>query len=203
MLHMNRPLLVSLTVVFALLVACSSTEPSNLTPSTSQFQQARVVNIVDGDTIDVLIGGQEFRLRYIGMDTPERGELGFAEATDANAALVSGKAVTLEKDISETDRFGRLLRYVYVDGEMVNAALVEEGYAVPSTFPPDVKHVDLFRELAGIADSTGSTTFVDRDCGDFASQREAQAFYLTEGGPNEDPHRLDGDGDGVACESLP
>lgn len=203
MLHMNRPLLVSLTVVFALLVACSSTEPSNLTPSTGQLQQAQVVNVVDGDTIDVLIGGQEFRLRYIGMDTPERGEPGYAEATAANVALVSGKTVTLEKDISETDRFGRLLRYVYVDGEMVNAILVEEGYAVPATFPPDVKYVDLFRDLAGIAGSTGSTTFVDQDCGDFASQREAQAFYLSEGGPNDDPHRLDGNGDGIACESLP
>ncbi len=135
MLHMNRPLLASLTVVFTLLVACSSTESGNATPSTGQLQQAQVVNVVDGDTIDVLIGGQEFRLRYSGMDTPERGEPGYAEATAANVALVSGKTVTLEKDISETDRFGRLLRYVYIDGEMVNARLVEDGYAVPALTP--------------------------------------------------------------------
>jgi competence protein ComEC len=41
----------------------------------------------------------------------------------------------------------------------------------------------------------------DRDCGDFASQAEAQAFYEAAGGPEEDPHRLDGEGDGIACES--
>ena len=203
MLFVNLRLLVSLSLAFTLLVACSSTESSNATPSTGQLQQARVVNVVDGDTIDVLIDGQEFRLRYIGMDTPERREPGYVEATAANVALVSGKSVMLEKDISETDRFGRLLRYVYVDGEMVNARLVEEGYAVPATFPPDVKYVDLLRELAGIEGSTGTTTFVDRDCGDFNSQREAQTFFLSEGGPNKDPHRLDGDKNGIACEALP
>ena len=53
----------------------------------------------------------------------------------------------LEKDISETDSYGRLLRYVYVDHVMVNAVLVEEGYAQVSTYPPDVKHVDLFLKL--------------------------------------------------------
>ncbi len=43
----------------------------------------------------------------------------------------------------------------------------------------------------------------DRDCGDFTTQEEAQAFYEAAGGPASDPHRLDGEGDGVACESLP
>lgn len=175
---------------------------------------------MDGDTIDVLIDGEEFRLRYIGMDTPERGELGFAEATAANVALVSGKTVTLEKDISETDRFGRLLRYVYVDGEMVNMRLVEDGYAIPATFPPDVRYQEQFL-LAGLrakqarddvmadalidrVDQTlGSQTTQDKDCSDFSSQKEAQTFFIAQGGPGEDPHRLDGNGDGVACESLP
>ena len=54
-------------------------------------------------------------------------------------------------------------------------------------------------ELAGPPEES----FVDRDCGDFADWMEAQAFYLSEGGPNSDPHSLDGDGDGVACQSLP
>ena len=204
--------LVSILWLVLVLVACSSSS-SNTVP-------AEVVNVVDGDTIDVLIDGQEFRLRYIGMDTPERGQIGFAEATAANVALVAGETVTLEKDISETDRFGRLLRYVYVNGEMVNMTLVEEGYAIPATFPPDVRYQQQFL-LAGlrgnqarddvIADALidrvgqalGSQTTQDRDCADFSNQSAAQAFFLSQGGPDEDPHRLDGNDDGVACESLP
>ena len=70
--------------------------------------------IVDGDTIDVEIGGATYRVRYIGIDTPERGDCYFDEAKDKNAELVLGQYVRLVKDVSETDRYGRLLRYVYV-----------------------------------------------------------------------------------------
>jgi hypothetical protein len=71
---------------------------------------ATVTYIVDGDTIDVAIGGTTYRVRYIGMDTPERGDYFFSEATEANRALVEGQQVILVKDVSETDRYGRLLR---------------------------------------------------------------------------------------------
>jgi micrococcal nuclease len=69
------------------------------------------------------------------------------ESARRNRELVEGKTVLLEKDVSETDRYGRLLRYVWVDGKMVNAVLVEEGYARAYTVPPDVKYADLFRQL--------------------------------------------------------
>lgn len=113
----------------------------------------KVVRVVDGDTIHVLIGGRDHTVRYIGIDTPEtvdprRPVQPFGkEATERNRQLVEGKTVTLEKDVSETDRFGRLLRYVYVDGRMVNATLVEEGYARAVSYPPDVKHQELLRRL--------------------------------------------------------
>jgi len=112
-----------------------------------------VTRVVDGDTIHVRIAGQDRTVRYIGMDTPEtvdprRPVQAFGkEASARNRQLVAGKTVRLEKDVSETDRYGRLLRYVYVDGRMVNAVLVEEGYARAATFPPDVKHKDLFLRL--------------------------------------------------------
>jgi micrococcal nuclease len=92
-------------------------------------------------------------VRYIGVDTPEtvdpRRPVGCfgREASERNRQLVEGKTVALEKDISETDDFGRLLRYIWADGEMVNATLVREGYAVASTYPPDVKYQELFRSL--------------------------------------------------------
>lgn len=106
-----------------------------------------VTNIVDGDTIDVRIGASVFRLRYIGMDTPERGQNLFAESTAANRALVFGKTVYLERDISNVDPFDRLLRYVYLaDGTFVNAELVRQGWAVAATYPPDVKYQETIRQ---------------------------------------------------------
>ena len=115
---------------------------------------ALVVGITDGDTIDVEIEGVVYQLRYIGMDTPERGEPFFAESTEANRQLVADQTVTLVKDVSETDRFGRLLRYVYLaDGTFVNAELVRSGYALAATYPPDVANAGLFAQLQNEAEA--------------------------------------------------
>jgi micrococcal nuclease len=117
-------------------------------------ETAQVVRVVDGDTIVVRLGGADRRLRYIGMDTPETVkpdnpvEWMGPEASRANARLVEGRTVVLEKDVSETDRFGRLLRYVWlVDGDrwtLVDLALVQQGYAQVETDPPDVRYADRF-----------------------------------------------------------
>lgn len=115
--------------------------------------EARVTRVVDGDTIEVDIKGKSYTVRYIGIDTPETVhpsrpvECFGKEASRRNRQLVEGKVVALEKDISETDRYGRLLRYVWVDGQMVNAILVAEGYAKTYTYPPDVKYAHLFLQL--------------------------------------------------------
>jgi micrococcal nuclease len=108
-----------------------------------------VVNVVDGDTIDVLVDGVEVRVRLIGMDTPEIHSgvewLG-PEASDALSGLVAGQEVVLEKDVSETDQYGRALRYVWVDSGsgwlLVNLELIRLGFASVTTYPPDVKYVD-------------------------------------------------------------
>lgn len=106
-----------------------------------EWQEALVTEIVDGDTIGVEIDGQRHRLRYIGIDTPERGDPLGAEATAANSDLVDGEIVFLTQDQSETDRFGRLLRYVYLaDGTMVNEELVLQGFAEAVAYPPDTHH---------------------------------------------------------------
>ncbi len=108
---------------------------------------ATVVSVVDGDTIKIE-GGEV--VRYIGMDTPETvapnrpiGCFG-KEASDKNKALVQGKVVELVKDVSNRDRYGRLLRYIWIGDEMINETLVREGYAQVSTYPPDVAYVDRF-----------------------------------------------------------
>lgn len=127
--------------------------------SMNQFKESgEVVRVVDGDTIDVRIDGQTKRLRYIGVNTPEtvdpnRPKQCFGtQASDENKKLLTGQTVFLEKDISETDKYGRLLRYVYLSLDrggflMVNDYLVRNGFANVSTYPPDVKYEKQF--LAG------------------------------------------------------
>ena len=110
-------------------------------------ESARVTSVIDGDTIDVRIGEIGYRVRYIGVNTPERDETCYSEASDANAALVSGQTLTLVKDTSETDQFGRLLRFVYVGSTFVNASLVRDGWAESVEYPPDTARASEFRGL--------------------------------------------------------
>ncbi|MCB8980705.1 MAG: thermonuclease family protein [Ardenticatenaceae bacterium] len=134
----------------------STTEPTAEPENTELPNEttAVVVDIIDGDTIDVEINGTVYRLRYIGIDTPERGDDFYTESTEANRQLVADQTVTLVKDVSETDRFGRLLRYVYLDdGTFVNAELVSTGYALAATYPPDVAHTEEFAQLQNQAQS--------------------------------------------------
>lgn len=233
------------TVLLVLMVACGVAEaPTNSDPpptlktpvsfsapisrpnlNTDRSRiEAVVVNVVDGDTIDVTVDGVEYRVRYIGIDTPEtvhptRGVEPYGkEASVRNVQLVEGKTVYLEKDVSETDQYGRLLRYVWLeDGSMVNETLVAEGYAQVATYPPDVRYTDRFTELQRVARAEGRGLWVtaesasteggcdaaypdvcipppppDLDCGEM----EHRNFQVLP----PDPHRFDGDKDGVGCE---
>lgn len=110
-------------------------------------EQAVVTRVIDGDTIDVRLNGQEVRVRYIGVNTPERDESCFSSASEANRALVEGQSVVLTRDRSDTDRYGRLLRFVYVGDVFVNATLAARGYAESVEYPPDITQASLFREL--------------------------------------------------------
>lgn len=110
---------------------------------------AVVTRVVDGDTIELSTGE---KVRYIGVNTPEsvdprrKVECFGKEASEWNRQLVLGNRVRLERDISERDKYGRLLRFVYLeDGSMVNALLVKEGYAYASPYPPDISKKDMFR----------------------------------------------------------
>jgi len=99
-----------------------------------------VIRIIDGDTFELATGE---KVRLICIDTPERGEEGFQEATDFLTELILNKEVRLEKDISETDRYGRLLRYIWVNVSnnqevFVNRELVQEGYAEVYRYGEDV-----------------------------------------------------------------
>lgn len=95
-----------------------------------------VVKVVDGDTIDVLVDGKSERVRFIGIDTPEtvddrkKVQCYGPEASERMKELLSGKSVALEtKPDEDKDDYGRLLRYVILDGSDIGAEMIEEGYA--------------------------------------------------------------------------
>ena len=229
----HRPLLLALLLL--LLAACAPTTPATATPSSSLVtrhsslvtpdsslvttgDRAEVTYVFDGDTIEVELDGQTYRLRYIGVDTPEREEPFYQDAFDFNRDLVEGQTVTLVRDVSETDQYGRLLRYVYLsDGTFVNAAILSSGMGRLVTFPPDVAQTDNFKRLqeqarlagAGLWSRPALTGPCDCDrnlynCRDFDTQAEAQTCYeYCLDTQNRDVHNLDGGGDGLVCETLP
>jgi len=97
----------------------------------------------DGDTLR-LENGEWVRLT--GIDTPERGEYYYEEATDRLRELVEGEQVFLESDIENRDIYNRLLRYIYLDDLFVNLILVEEGFARAYPFEPNIRYEDEFAE---------------------------------------------------------
>lgn len=186
--------------------------------------QILVTRVVDGDTVEIE-GGQ--KVRYIGIDTPETvhpskpvGCFG-QQASTKNKELVEGKKAKFEKDISETDKYGRLLRYVWVGDIFVNDFLVRQGYATSSTYPPDVKYQNQFveaerearennRGLWG-ACQTGDATPTPQtpssggtytcDCSKLCPQMSSceEAYYqLNVCGCS----KRDGDKDSIPCESI-
>lgn len=130
-------------------------EAAGCIPIGTARETGTVTNIIDGDTIDVSIEGEAYRVRYIGIDTPERGDPYFGEATDRNSQLLETRSLILVKDVSETDQFGRILRYVISGDEFVNYELVRQGFALASTYPPDVACSTTFAEAQGQARSEG------------------------------------------------
>jgi micrococcal nuclease len=125
------------------------------TPAVPAGEEAVVTDVIDGDTIEVQMNGQTYRVRYIGINTPEWDEPCGEEASAANALLVSGQTVTLVRDISETDQYGRLLRYVYVGDLFVNEYLVAQGWAEAVEYPPDTAFAGDFETLETEAAAAG------------------------------------------------
>lgn len=149
-----------------------SPDSKNYTSTVSLKPNSRysctVLRVYDGDTFKCrLEGGKEVKVRLIGVDTPESSknikayrdaekektdvgkiiELGKKAKEFTKSLLKKGTEVTLETDVQPTDKYGRILAYVYLpDGRMLNLVLIEEGYATVYTIPPNVKYADRFKE---------------------------------------------------------
>ena len=142
-------LLVSILLVFQSLLGLPSVDTAQ---PPRESETATVLRVIDGDTIIVDLDGVEERVRYIGIDTPERARDGKSEcwaeeATAENEAWVEGKKVQLIPDISDRDTYGRLLRYVYVDDTFVQAKLIEAGVAKAIRIEPDTAEYRTLKDL--------------------------------------------------------
>jgi micrococcal nuclease len=148
-------LLASLVIGCALPFGSTSTPVPTPRPNTTQgpfdlagisplgpTEIATVTFVIDGDTIRVQMLGEEVPVRYIGIDAPERETQPlWEEAAELNADLVDGREVFLEKDTSNTDEFGRLLRHVWIPDDfgwqLINAEIVRQGMADAKSYAPD------------------------------------------------------------------
>jgi micrococcal nuclease len=137
--------LVVATVLLAWLSSPNAPDGAGPPPRAGAGELARVLRVVDGDTIVVSLDGRSERVRYIGMDAPELArpdeglgaECGADAARAANEALVAGEEIRLQRDASDRDRFGRLLRHVWLGDTLVSEALVARGVAEARSYPPD------------------------------------------------------------------
>lgn len=136
----------SLLLLYLTLIGCSSSY---------DYSHIKVEEVIDGDTVR-LENGQ--LLRYIGVDTPEvrirenntwsyKPQPFALEAKEFNKKLLEGKYVRVEFDVDKYDSYGRLLGYVFLGNIFVNAKLLEEGYAVLYSRPPNIKYVKKFIKL--------------------------------------------------------
>jgi micrococcal nuclease len=168
---MSQEVVTDIVDIFPLSQTEMYTSDNALSTSSRMFQ---VTKVIDGDTIEVSTEAGVRRVRYIGIDTPEtvhpsrQVECFGREASAKNKELVEGKWVRLERDISDIDRYGRWLRYVYVDDVFVNYLLVADGYAKVFTYPPDVTYSNNFLQAERQARSQGLGMWGDV-CGQWVS----------------------------------
>lgn len=142
------------------LYAQEYTETNNYTETSTRNRDLGVTNsekennsfvvkeVIDGDTF-ILSNNQ--RIRLLGINAPEYGSYFHDEAKKMLELLVLKKVVNLEKDITDRDKYGRLLRYVYVDNLFVNLEMLKRGFACSYTCPPDIKYTDIFVEAERFA----------------------------------------------------
>lgn len=158
----NKKFLLSLIISILLFLGYNFL-PANVintitgTPS-SPSNSAYVMHVVDGDTLKIKINGKVERLRMLGIDTPESVHPDPNKNTEAGKmasnftkSQLEGKNITLEYDVEMHDNYGRILAYVYYNGEMFNETLLREGYAKVLTVSPNRKYEERFRSLETMA----------------------------------------------------
>lgn len=176
----NVKRLVPLVAFVALVSACSdlvATDPAPDPPASGPMiatpdpappgagRSALVDFVQDGDSAIVIADGTEERVRLIGINTPERDECYGTESRDLLKGLIEGEDVLLVTDIEATDRFGRILAYVYMDDLLVNAELVRQGAAIARPFEPNTTLQDHLEESEAFAKASAAGMWSPATCG--------------------------------------
>jgi len=119
-----------------------------------------LVKVVDGDTIDVKDSTEVVqRVRLVGLDTAEPGECGFREASEALAQLIGTNKINLSlAGTEDKDRYGRLLRYVDVEGRDLGLELIKDGYGI-AAYDSRTKYPKHSREDSYISADESSSNF--------------------------------------------
>lgn len=119
----------------------TSPAPPDTTPilGTQNQETAMVTRVIDGDTLEI---NHQTKVRLIGIDAPETkpNDCYALESKLALEALTLNHQVTLETDVSNTDLYQRLLRYIWINGQLINQELIRQGYAIAKAYPPDTKY---------------------------------------------------------------
>lgn len=158
---------------------------------------AKVESVVDGDTIKVYINGKVESVRFLLVDTPETnhprlGKQPFGEeAKEFTRQMLEGKTVQLEKDVSDRDKYGRLLYYVYIDGKSVQEELLKNGLArVAYVYAPNTKYVDRYYEIQKEAQQKGIGIWsIENYAQEDGFHKEVVEEEVVENHPNDDQHQ--------------
>lgn len=134
---MDKKILV--LIIFALIAVAALLTYQEFIPSSMDSYE--VSQIIDGDTIRLSTGE---KVRLIGINAPERDQPYYDAATQKLIELIGDNRITLKKDVTDKDQYGRLLRYVYANEKFVNLEMVKQGYAISYPFPPNTKYLDKF-----------------------------------------------------------
>lgn len=135
---------VLLTVLIIIVLTSVSSFTGYYILTNAQHEKTfNVTEIIDGDTIEIEAGQ---KVRLLGINSPEENEFYYQNAKDRLEKLVEGKLVKLETSSEDKDRYGRLLRYIFVDDTFINLQLVKEGYATVYIVSPDEKYYLEFKK---------------------------------------------------------
>ncbi|MBI4339331.1 MAG: thermonuclease family protein [Chloroflexi bacterium] len=162
------PLILSAVQIVA---SFSATSPAQM--AASPRAEATVTRVIDGGTVEVRIGGQTFQVAYAGVELPKpigmeyaRSDVLYAQGSGFNRELMEEQKVTLERDVTNTDSQGRLLRWVWKEGQLVNASIVSNGLAYVNVTPPDSRYSDQLFAALDMARREGVGLWVtdENDC---------------------------------------
>ena len=156
-------------------------------------EPAELVDVVDGDTLDVRIAGVVERVRLIGVNAPERGECLYAEATEGLVDLLGDGSLRLESDTSDRDRYGRLLRYVWAGETLVNERLVLDGLAIARRYEPDTTMAERFETAQDRATDRRAGLWGAAACGGAAARTALRIVAIEADAPGDDSQNLNGE----------